>query len=348
VEFDFAADPWEEVWTIRDLDGRVLRQWTHVGDSWNWSKDYIYRGSRLLASEDYGGAKHFHLDHLGTPRLITDGSQVVGEHAYFPFGEEVSSPGQNAERMKFTGHERDLGGAGLEDDLDYMHARYCSPLAGRFLSVDPKRMGKPVAGQSWNRYAYTEGNPLKFVDPDGEETRGVMDFERDARAVLDGRMTSQQFQERNAARGAVSATIVGLLPGPEDIALGFAAGTRLGKSIASRIGGAFSRLLGRLRRGSSKVNNPSNLPRSGPIAKSLGAMSRTEALARKLKLNANSPTTRQVLNSLDDKVSDFVGQFRQGAINRELPGEVLDLTVEEALKYSTKVRKLLIDGRFVK
>ena len=92
----------------------------------------------------------------------------------------------------------------------------------------------------------------------------------------------------------------------------------------------------------------SQLPRSGPIGRSVGAMSRAEQLARKLKLNINSPTTRQVLNSLDDKVSSFVSQFRKGSILRELPSEVLEMTLEEALQHSSKVRKLLIDGRFVK
>lgn len=90
------------------------------------------------------------------------------------------------------------------------------------------------------------------------------------------------------------------------------------------------------------------LPRSGPIAQSVGAMSRSESLARKLRLNVNSPTTRQVLNSLDDSVKSFVGRFRKRSINRELPGEVLDMMVEQALQHSSKVRKLLTDGRFVK
>ena len=66
-------------------------------------------------------------------------------------------------------------------------------------------------------------------------------------------------------------------------------------------------------------------------------MSRSEHLARKLKLNINSPTTRQVLNSLDDTGSTFVGQFRMGSIARELPGEVLDMTVEQALQHRSRV-----------
>ena len=77
-------------------------------------------------------------------------------------------------------------------------------------------------------------------------------------------------------------------------------------------------------------------------------MSRAAALARKLKLNINSPTTKQVLNSLDDTVSTFVGQFRQGRILKELPTDVLGMTVEDALLHSTKVRKLLLDARLVK
>lgn len=92
----------------------------------------------------------------------------------------------------------------------------------------------------------------------------------------------------------------------------------------------------------------SMLPRSGAIGRSVGAMSRAERLARKLSLNINSPTTRQVLNSLDDTVGSFVSQFRKGSIHRELPREVLDMTVEEALQHSSTVRKLLIDSRFVK
>jgi RHS repeat-associated protein len=55
------------------------------------------------------------------------------------------------------------------DDLDYMHARFCSPLTGRFLSVDPVITGRALRRpQAWNRYSYVISNPLKYFDPYGE------------------------------------------------------------------------------------------------------------------------------------------------------------------------------------
>jgi len=51
-----------------------------------------------------------------------------------------------------------------------MHARYCSPWAGRFLSTDPVG-GTPGLPQSWNRYSYVRNNPLNLVDPTGEVDR---------------------------------------------------------------------------------------------------------------------------------------------------------------------------------
>ena len=47
-----------------------------------------------------------------------------------------------------------------------MHARFYSPHLGRFMSTDPVG-GATRVPQSWNRYAYTLGNPIKFTDPQG-------------------------------------------------------------------------------------------------------------------------------------------------------------------------------------
>jgi RHS repeat-associated protein len=158
-------------WTLRDLGGKVLRDYQSSQGHWSVGTDYVYRDGLLLAAETQTGQRHFHLDHLGTPRLITRGSgDRVAYHVYYPFGEELTAINQDTERMKFTGHERDLASpAGAGDDLDYMHARHESPVTGRFLSVDPAlESAEPKSPQTWNRYNYVAGNPLKYVDPTGE------------------------------------------------------------------------------------------------------------------------------------------------------------------------------------
>jgi RHS repeat-associated protein len=159
-------------WTIRDLDNKVLREFKNSGGSWSVQRDYVHRDGALLAAVLYNGqVNHLHPDHLGTPRLITanygSGPQQVAFHAYYPYGVEATYFGQDDERLKFTGHERDFGVSwSAADDLDYMHARYYNAQVARFLSVDPIG-GAPSQPQSWNRLSYAIGNPLRYVDPTG-------------------------------------------------------------------------------------------------------------------------------------------------------------------------------------
>jgi RHS repeat-associated protein len=166
--FKVGANPRFDRFTLRDLDGRILREYANSGYTFGTYQDYVYRGDKLLASVLSSGAvRHFDVDHLGSVRLVTDaGGAQLGFHRYFPFGKENTAL-QEGERMKFAGHERDLGNlAGDADDLDYMHARHFNPLNARFLSIDVAG-GDPRNPQSWNRYAYVLGNPLKYTDPRG-------------------------------------------------------------------------------------------------------------------------------------------------------------------------------------
>ncbi len=157
---------------LRDLAGQVLTEYTLAGSDvvghWAWSRDTVYRGGLLLAAISPATTWHYTLDHLGTPRLLTNPSGTyVSDHHYYPYGQELNP--QTSDPMKFTGHERDFNQAGTTDDLDYMHARSCSPVTGRFLSVDPAmESADPYMPQTWNRYNYVAGNPLKYVDPTGE------------------------------------------------------------------------------------------------------------------------------------------------------------------------------------
>jgi RHS repeat-associated protein len=167
-------------WTLRDLSGKVLRELTSTVSSdgthsnWQWSRDNVWRNGQILASrQPLGGAAvtwNYHLDHLGTPRLVSDASgTIIGVHDYFAFGAELGGNlKETAEsRTKYTGHERDTFGNPAEP-LDYMHARYYNSAWGRFLSVDPTSESDDLpAPQSWNRYSYVRNNPLRNIDPDG-------------------------------------------------------------------------------------------------------------------------------------------------------------------------------------
>jgi hypothetical protein len=51
-----------------------------------------------------------------------------------------------------------------------MQQRYYDPIIGRFLSTDPVPADD---GSLFNRYSYAVNNPLRFVDPDGREAKGV-------------------------------------------------------------------------------------------------------------------------------------------------------------------------------
>ncbi len=176
-------------WKIRDFSGKVLREFKadDTQGYWEWIEDYAYGDARLLAAEResyYGGKRHFHTDHLGSVRMITDQSRKrIAVHDFSAFGVEQTDAAQEynryagaggggdfrAEPMKFTGHERDQHGwlnVDTDDSLDYMHARYYDPNLGRFLSVDPAGydLQRP---QSWNRYSYVLNNPVNLTDPTG-------------------------------------------------------------------------------------------------------------------------------------------------------------------------------------
>jgi RHS repeat-associated protein len=151
-------------WTLRGFDSELLRTYTDTNGSFAWTEDNIFRGAQLLANEASTGTKHYALDHLGSPRVVTNGSgSLIGYEDFAPFGD---GGGTGSGTLQFTGHERDWNPAGGSDPLDYMHSRYYSANAGRFVSVDsgPYLLNQP---QGWNRYAYAANDPMRRTDPTG-------------------------------------------------------------------------------------------------------------------------------------------------------------------------------------
>jgi RHS repeat-associated protein len=151
---------------------------------------FAYDGGGELIAE-YGGTvaagtpqrQYLVADHLGSTRMIVgpDGS-CVQRMDYAPFGGEIprTEPcytGTAGVAQKFTGKERDA-----ETGLDYFGARYFGASQARFTASDPHNPVIESRGQvefqqylsqplNWNRYSYARSNPLKYLDPDGRETK---------------------------------------------------------------------------------------------------------------------------------------------------------------------------------
>ena len=130
------------------------------------NEEYVFFGGKRIARLDLPStAVHFYFsDHLGSADVVTSAAGAIEQESdYYPFGGERGiTAGPN--NYKFTGKERDS-----ESGLDNFGARYDASSLGRFMTPDifwkDSHAGDP---QSWNKYAYSRNNPLRYVDPTGE------------------------------------------------------------------------------------------------------------------------------------------------------------------------------------
>ncbi len=152
--------------------GELFEQVTNTGGIVE-HRFYVFSPERAIAVVTRGGAKpgtaYLHVDHLGSIDVVTkeDGS-VDERRSYDAYGARrnpiwggPSGAITSKTTRGFTGHEED-------DDLGLVNAkgRMFDPRLGRFTTTDPV-IADIWNGQSLNRYAYVNGNPLAFVDPTG-------------------------------------------------------------------------------------------------------------------------------------------------------------------------------------
>jgi len=111
-------------------------------------------------------------DHLGSTSITTDtAGEQVSEIRYKPWGETRyssmdapanTSPAYELVKYQFTGQYS----YDVEFGLKYYGARFYDSSVGRFVSADtmiPQSQGT----QAYDRYAYTNNNPVKYTDPSG-------------------------------------------------------------------------------------------------------------------------------------------------------------------------------------
>lgn len=111
-----------------------------------------------------------HTDMLGSVVAESDeNGNIISRSHYEPFGKRLEG---EKEGVGYTGHVHDK-----ELELTYMQARYYDPALGRFYSNDPvgtlEHLYSTENGiHGFNRYAYANNNPYKYIDPDGQAVCG--------------------------------------------------------------------------------------------------------------------------------------------------------------------------------
>jgi len=124
---------------------------------------YVYASGLLVAQVTDGATSYVHQVVLGSVRALSDGN---GHWTYFtqykPFGQEYGTQGTGP-KLKYTGQQKDAA-----TGLYYLFRRFYDPEIGRFLSQDPI-LGHLTVPQSLARYTYAVNNPLRYVDPAGED-----------------------------------------------------------------------------------------------------------------------------------------------------------------------------------
>lgn len=136
----------------------------------------------LINGSGTGNVLYYVTDHLGSVRVVKDGSGAIRQRFdYYPYGTvsrvwTSSSTTDNSEkRYRFGGKEiagtalTDLTGSGVAPGAPYLDfgARLYSPGTASWLSVDP--MAEKYYDHS--PYLFCAANPIMYVDPTGESIR---------------------------------------------------------------------------------------------------------------------------------------------------------------------------------
>ncbi len=201
---------------VKVVEGSTTTYFTYSGQSLIQTNTggtvtkFLYASGHLVARFVGSAVSYFHEDPLGSTRVVTDSSAAtVFGTQYKPFGAEYATTGTDS-KLKFTGQWRDTN-----TGLYYLFRRFYDPDIGRFFSQD-RILGHLTAPQSLTRYSYAVNNPLKFVDPTGDDWWNPLTWGQDvaaavntaAAAVGDWWASSSLLDKLDVAM-----TIVGFIPG---------------------------------------------------------------------------------------------------------------------------------------
>jgi RHS repeat-associated protein len=151
------------------------------------------------------GTQFYLFDALGSVvNLTKPDSSIQTRIQYDAWGNIRNQVGSSENEFGFTGHEMDE-----ESGLIYMKARYYDPVLGQFLNEDSFE-GSLKTPPSLNKYLYAAGNPVIYVDANGN-------------FFILGNMADELAQMRNRTLDAAGGlSNKGSLRGAQRVSAGFA------------------------------------------------------------------------------------------------------------------------------
>ncbi|RYZ91597.1 MAG: RHS repeat-associated core domain-containing protein [Proteobacteria bacterium] len=193
------------------VGGKILYETTQ-SPAETVAKEYFYANTNLIGTRKLTACAscptpsieyaYHHSNPVASTIALSNESGALTRERYNIYGRSVTLsnnlPTQTAFKkgtdVRYAGHVSDD-----ETGLIYMNSRFYDPAVGRFMSMDIDSFSDSNM-QSFNRYAYANNNPNKFVDPDGKNpvvAAGVVVLEVAALGytVYD---TYQTYQEKGA------------------------------------------------------------------------------------------------------------------------------------------------------
>ena len=130
---------------------------------------YFINGKRVAMRIGYDVNQttpyYYHLDHLNSMTFQTDvGKNIVSRLTYEPYGGLSSTSGNVKGEYQYNDKPYDKS-----TELYYYGTRYYNPDLGRFITPDNFVPGGGKDLQGLNRYAYCLNNPIKYMDPSGND-----------------------------------------------------------------------------------------------------------------------------------------------------------------------------------
>lgn len=106
---------------------------------------------------------YYHPDHLGSSSYITNLDGEVSQHIeYVPFGEVFIEERNNTWNTPYLFNAKEFD---EETGMYYYGARYYEPRLSLWMSTDASQEKHP----NITTYCYVVANPIKFIDPDGND-----------------------------------------------------------------------------------------------------------------------------------------------------------------------------------